>query len=202
MGNSLTIKDLAKRGLECEHSIGRMLSDIWKDFEAIEPTLAKRFAESFGSAEFAALMIIGRFKGQPSILEELSTNPLSEDDIKNFLERPFQPGAQPKESISESLHGEMTDSEPDDETSLFEQAERARGKYEQDLVGIFRKLKKVDSEVASLAMEVWDDEVDTSLYLASPVPVLAGKSPLEALKNGDRDEVISILYRIEYGIYS
>jgi len=202
MDNSLTIKDLAQRGLECEHAIDRMLSDIWRDFEAIEPTLAKRFAESFGSAEFAALMVIGRFKGQPSILEELSTNPLSEDDIKNRLAQPPQFGAQLNESITESPHGEMIDSEPDDQTSLFERSERARAKYEQDLVEIFRKLKNVDNEVTSLAMEVWDDEVDASQYLASPVDALAGKSALGALKNGDRNEVLSLLSRIKYGIFS
>jgi hypothetical protein len=197
-----TIKDIAKRGLECDHKIEEMLSDIWREFEAIEPGLSKALAESFESAEFAALMIIGRFKDQPSVLETLSNKPLSQQDIENLLELSPKFVAQLKEGVAESVRGETTEYTFADQIPLSHQAEQARRVYERELVEIFHKLEKEDPEVATTALQVWEDVNKAATYLASPIQALAGKSPLEAVENGDRQAVIDLLFRIEYGIFS
>lgn len=199
---SKSMKELAQRGLECDHKIESMLNDIWREFETIEPTLAKKLAESFGSAEFAALMIIGRFKDQPSVLEELSTKPLSKDGLKNLLELSPKFVAQLKEGVAESVRGETTDYAFDDQIPLFTQAEQARKYYEQALVNIFRQLKEADSEMANAALELWEDENDAALYFATPTRGLGGKSPLEMLEKGDRKAVLDVIFRLEYGIFS
>ncbi len=195
------MRDLAQRGLECDHKIELMLSELWQEFETLEPTLAKELAESFGSAEFAALMIIGRFKGQPSILEELSAKPLTEEDIKNLIEPSPALVAQPKEGTAVSVCGETTDDEFDDQTSLFNRAEHARKQYEQALLGIFRKLREDDSEMANAALELYEDENNAASFLANPVRALAGKSALEVLENGDRKQVLDLIFQLEYGTY-
>lgn len=202
MSTPQKMKDIAKRGLNLDHKIDTMLSDFWCEFTAIEPTLAKKLEKSFGSAEFSALMIIGRFKDPSSIIEGLPTNPLSEESINNILNLPSEFVAQLTQGITESARGETTDYEFDDQITLFKQAERARKQYEQKLVRIFRQLKEDDSEVASAALALWEDENDAANYLASPVRSLADKSPLEALEKGDRQEVLDLLLRLEYGIFS
>jgi len=185
MDDTLTMSELAQRGLACEKKIDEMLDDIWRAFETLEPILAKWLVALFGSAEFAALMIMGRFKGQPSILEALSTKPLSEDDIKRVFDLSPTFFTQKKEGP----------------VCLSHQANDARKKYQNELVEIFKKLKEVDPEVASAAFELWDNVDDAAEYLAMPVRGLGGKSPLEVLDDGDRDQVLCLLYRLQHGSY-
>lgn len=197
-----TIKDIAKRGVEYDHLINQMLSDIWREFEAIEPNLAKALTESFGSTEFAALMIIGRLKDQPSVLEMLSNKPLSKEAIDHLLELSPKFIAQLKEGSMESVRGETTEYKFDEQIPLSHQAEQARKNYECDLVEIFHKLEKEDPEVATTALQVWEDVNKAATYLASPIKSLAGKSPLEAVENGDRQAVINLLFRLQHGVFS
>ena len=197
-----TIKHIAKRGLKYDHLINQMLSDIWREFEAIEPNLAKALTESFGSTEFAALMIIGRLKDQPSVLEMMSNKPLSKEAIDHLLELSPKFIAQLKEGSMESVRGETTEYTFDGHIPLSHQAEQARKNYECELVEIFHKLEEEGPEVATTALELWGDVNKTATYLASPVQALAGKSPLEAVDNGDRQVVMDLLFRLEHGIFS
>jgi len=185
MGGALTMPVLAQHGLECDDKIERMLSDIWRAFETLEPILAKKLASSLGSAEFAALIIIGRFKGQPSILEALSTKPLSEDDIKRVFDLSPTFFTQKKEGP----------------VCLSHQANDVRKKYQNELVEIFKKLKEADPEIASAAFELWDNVDDAAEYLAMPVRGLSGKSPLEVLDDGDRDQVSRLINQLQHGSY-
>jgi len=185
MDDTLTMSDLVHRGLECERKIDEMLDDIWRAFETLEPILAKRLAASFGSAELAALMIMGRFKGQLSLLEGLSTKPLSEDDIKRVFD----------------LSPTFVTHKKEAPVSLSHQANDARKKYQYALVEIFKKLKEVEPEIASAAFELWDNVDDAAEYLAMPVRGLGGKSPLDVLDDEGRDQVLRLIYQLQNGSY-
>jgi len=185
MDDALTLSALAQRGLEYEKKIDEMLNAIWRAFETLEPVLAKQIEKSFGSAEFAALMIMGRFNDQPSILEMLSTKPLSEDEIKSHLDLSPTGVAPNKEAT----------------LSLSHQADDARKTYQNALVEIFKKLKEADPEIASAAFELWDNVDDAAEYLAMPMRGLGGKSPLEVLDDGGRDQVLRLIYQLQHGSY-
>jgi len=185
MDESLTMSDLAQRGVEYENKIDEMLDDIWRAFETLEPILSKQLEKAFGSAELAALMIMGRFKGQPSILEVLSTKPLSKDDIKRVFD----------------LSPTFVTHKKEAPVSLSHQANDARKKYQSALVEIFKKLKEVEPEIASAAFELWGNVDDAAEYLAMPVRGLSGKSPLEVLDDRRRDQVLRLLYQLQHGSY-
>jgi len=72
-------------------------------------------------------------------------------------------------------------------------------RYEFELVGIFKKLKETDPEVASAALDLCEDVLKAAEFLVAPTRRLAGKSPLQAIENGERQNLLDLIGRMEHG---
>lgn len=92
---------------------------------------------------------------------------------------------------------------PDDATSLAtladipEALERDREAAE---AAILRQLERLDPEVAAQAIYVFDDRADAAHWLTRPHPDLDDVTPLRAIAQGQRREVLELLGRILHGI--
>jgi len=195
-----TLKELATRGLEYDQKINQMLIEMWDDLKTLEPELASAIESALGSAEFAALMTMGQVRGQPSFLEKLAdAAPVSSEEMPEIW-REFV--AQATDNPMGLGREDFTEYQFDQDEPLSRKADRAKKDYEFALVEIFKELKTRDPEVAAAAFELWDDVVDAARFLAKPARGLGGKTPLEFIEDGQRKEVLELIYRLEYGIYS
>lgn len=92
---------------------------------------------------------------------------------------------------------------PDDTASLAtlaeipEALERDREAAE---AAILMRLERLDPEVAAQAIYVFDDRADAAHWLTRPHPELDDVTPLRALAEGRRREVLDLLGRIFHGI--
>ena len=193
----LTLENLASRGLEVDKNIDQMLAGIWQAFKALEPDLAANIEGALGSSALSALTNIGRMKDRPSFLERLVDADLKSPDEKLILWKEFV--SQTTSGIVEMTGGGANRGSTENE-SLSQMVERVQRNYEFALVDVFKQLKARDLEIASAALSLWDDVIDAVRFLTSPANELGGKTPLELIENGQRDEVLALIHRIEYGI--
>lgn len=85
---------------------------------------------------------------------------------------------------------------------LARKAEQQRRLFERQNEEILRKLRTIDKEVVSRARDVFDSRRDAAEWMTTHNRALAGATPLEALAKGERNAVLDVLGRIEYGVYS
>jgi len=119
-------------------------------------------------------------KGQPSFLEKLASAELvsSEDMPELWREFVLQATDSPLELGRESF----TEYEFDSDEPLSRKAERAKKAHEAALVEIYKELKTKDPEVATAALDIWDDVADVAEFLATPSKILNGQMPLGAYR--------------------
>lgn len=189
----ITLKALAKRGLEYDEKINQMLVEIWTELQAIEPQMANAIKEALGSEEFAAMMTMGRVKGQPSLLEKLAdAAPVSSDGMVEIWQDFVAQATGSSMGLGRECQFDLNE-------SLSRKAERAKKDYELALVDIFKELKKKDPEVAAAALGIWEGVSDAAEFVASPVKSIGDQMPLALVENGRREEVLTLINAIKYG---
>ncbi len=197
-----TIEDIASRGLKYNQQFHHLLGDLWHDFITLEPEIAAILENTFGSTEHAALMIIGRVNNQPSILEDLAEKNISKDNFQNYLQQRLKIFTQITEHRLTPESDKITDGQFITQDKLSKLANQTRKNYEDELLRIFKKLKEDDLEVASIALELLGDLVHATEFLAMLAKSLGNKSPLQAIEEGQRQEVLDLIGRLEHGIPS
>ncbi len=196
---SQQIGSLARTGLEYSQQIDQMLMELWHEFKALEPDYAAMFEKALGSEILAALIISGRRDEQPSFLEELAQGSVSPEEIENSLQLGPVFVSQIKAGLQESERGEATEYPFDDSKALSEAAHQAQTNYEFELVDIFKQLKAKDPEVASAVLAIMEDPIKAAEFMAIPARGLAGKSPLQAIEDGERQVLLDLIGRLEHG---
>lgn len=88
-----------------------------------------------------------------------------------------------------------------DIVELAQLAELHQLQYERSLLELLDGLQVIDPEVAEQAIHVFDDRTGAAAWLASPVRSLGGVTPLQALAEGRREDVLRVLHQILYGVY-
>ncbi len=83
---------------------------------------------------------------------------------------------------------------------LAQAAQVANDKHQAAVVKVMNELRALDSELVDKALHVIGSPPATANWLAATSSPLGGKTPLQALANGQRDEVLRLLAAIEYGI--
>ncbi len=199
MSNSHDIARLAKVGVEYGQQIDQMLMELWHEFKALEPDYAAMFEKTLGSEKLAALVISGRRDDQPSFLEELAQESISPEEVENFLKLGPSFVSQIKTGLQESERGETTEYSFNTSEALSEAAHRARTNYEFELVDIFKQLKAKDPEVASAVLALLEDQIKAAEFMTMPACGLAGKSPLQAIEDGERQTLLDLVGRLEHG---
>ena len=194
-----TMEDVASRGLKYDQEIDRLLGDVWRDFKALEPEIAALLESTFGAAELAALVIIGRVNNQPSFLEEFAEKNISKDNFINYLQKRLNISIQPTKQRLESESNEKTDNT---QGKLSQLANHARKNYENELLRVFEKLKKKELETASIVLEFLGDEMQAAEFMVTPAPGLGNKSPLQTIEDGKKQEVLDLIGRLENNISS
>lgn len=81
-------------------------------------------------------------------------------------------------------------------------AERQQLKEKRARREMLDLLRDIDPEVAERAVYVFHDKTDAANWLASPVLTLGGVTPLQALAEGRREDVLRVLNEIFYGLPS
>lgn len=85
---------------------------------------------------------------------------------------------------------------------LAQHAELHQLQHERALLDLLDHLQQIDPEVAQRAVDVFDDNTNAAGWLASPVRSLGGLTPLQALAEGRREDVLTVLHQILHGIYA
>ncbi len=75
----------------------------------------------------------------------------------------------------------------------------AQNKHEAALLEIMNEIGDLDRELVDKAMEVLGDQSATAVWFVSTSSPL-GKSPLQAMADGQREEVLRVLTAIEHGL--
>lgn len=83
---------------------------------------------------------------------------------------------------------------------LAQAAQVAQDKHQAALAKIMAELRDLDRELVDKALEVFGDQSATAAWLAAERRVLGGKSPLQAMADGQRNEVLALLAAIEHGL--
>ena len=192
------LEALAKTGIKYSHQIDQMLMVLWHEFKALEPDYATLFEKTLGSEKLAALIICSRRDDQPSFLEELAQESISPEKIENFLQPGPLFGAQIKSGLQKTERSETTEYLFNSE-ALSQAAHRIRTNYKFDLVDIFKQLKAKDPEVASAVLALLEDPLKAAEFMAMPACGLAGKSPLKAIEDGERQNLLDLISRLEHG---
>ena len=199
MSSAHDIGRLAKAGIEYSQQIDQMLMELWHEFKALEPDYAAMFEKALGSEKLAALIISGRRDEQPSFLEELAQGSIPPEEIESFLQLGPVFVSQIKAGLQESERGEATEYLFDDSKALSEAAQQARTNYEFELVDIFKQFKLKDPDVASAVLALWEDPIKAAEFMEMPARGLAGKSPLQAIEDGERQTLLELIGRLEHG---
>lgn len=84
---------------------------------------------------------------------------------------------------------------------LAQLAELHQLQHERSLLELLDALRDIDPKVAERTVEVFDDKTSAASWLASPVRSLGGVTPLQALAEGKREDVLRVLHQIRHGIY-
>lgn len=86
---------------------------------------------------------------------------------------------------------------------LSDRAKQAERSYERELVEIFNELKQQDPEIAEAALCLYEGNKTTAAkFITTQVAALGEISPLYALDNGQREDVLVLMRRLEEGIFS
>ena len=88
-----------------------------------------------------------------------------------------------------------------DIAELAQLAELHQLQHERSLLEMLDNLRAIDLEVAQRAVGVFDDKTSAASWLASPVRSLGGVTPLQALAEGKREDVLRVLHQIGHGVY-
>ncbi len=88
-----------------------------------------------------------------------------------------------------------------DIAELAQLAELHQLQHEHSLLEMLDNLQAIDPEVAERAIHVFDDKTGAATWLANPVRSLGGVTPLQALAEGRREDVLRVLHQILHGIY-
>ena len=86
-------------------------------------------------------------------------------------------------------------------TELAQLAELHHLQHERSLLEMLDGLRDIDPEVADQAIHVFDDRTGAAAWLANPVRSLDGVTPLQALAEGKREDVLRVLHQIRHGVY-
>jgi len=89
-----------------------------------------------------------------------------------------------------------------DITELAQLAELHQLQHERSLLELLGHLRQIDPEVAERAVYVFEDEAGAATWLANPVMTLGRRTPLQVLAEGRREDVLTTLHQIFYGIYA
>jgi uncharacterized protein (DUF2384 family) len=181
------LNDLAERGLETSKQIDQLIDELWQEFQRLEPDLAGWLLAKIGSQGLAALMAMDRVHDNPSLLEVLAS------DGVDAVMKIFNNESDPRYSVSEQEQDKKITE------SLSDVARQKRSMYEFDLLDIFKQLQAQDPEVAEKALDLWEDAVEAAEFLVTPSSFY-GKSPLEMLEEGNRQEVFGLIGKIIYGL--
>lgn len=79
-------------------------------------------------------------------------------------------------------------------------AERHRSREKRSQLKMLDLLRQIDPEVAKQAVHVFNDKTDAAEWLASPILTLGGITPLQALAEGKREDVLRVLNGILYDL--
>ena len=79
-------------------------------------------------------------------------------------------------------------------------AERHQSQQERSQLELLDHLRQIDPEVAERAVYVFDDKSHAALWLTKSVITLGNITPLQALAEGKREDVLRVLNGIFYGL--
>ncbi len=79
-------------------------------------------------------------------------------------------------------------------------AERHQSQQEHSQLELLDHLREIDPEVVERAVYVFDDKADAASWFTKPVMTLDGITPLQALAEGRREDVLRVLNGILYGL--
>lgn len=96
----------------------------------------------------------------------------------------------------------MSNSVEDTVDEIAADADAIKRKYGDMLLALLNRLEALDPEVAKRTIEVFDDRSDAALWLATRHRCFGGHVPYQVLASDQRQDVLDVLGRIEYGIYS
>lgn len=80
-------------------------------------------------------------------------------------------------------------------------AEQARSGLDHSLIELLDRLQDLDPEIVDMMLRVFGDSTKAARWLANSVMSLGGVTPLRALAEGRREDVLRVLHQISYGIY-
>jgi len=65
----------------------------------------------------------------------------------------------------------------------------------------FRKLKEFDTELHEKAIQTLENEKEAALWFSDPLEAFKGQTAWEMLLTGNRQVILAVLARMEYGVY-
>jgi uncharacterized protein (DUF2384 family) len=80
-------------------------------------------------------------------------------------------------------------------------AELHQSRHERSLREILDRLRQIDPEVAERAVYVFSGKSGAAHWITSPVLTLGSITPLQALAEGRRRDVLHVLSDLFYGLY-
>ncbi len=83
---------------------------------------------------------------------------------------------------------------------LAELAERRQLSEEHSRQELLDHLRKLDPELAARVVYVFDDKSHAALWLTKSTIILDNITPLQALAEGNREDVLRVLNGILYGL--
>ncbi len=89
-----------------------------------------------------------------------------------------------------------------DITKLTQIADHRQLNHERPARELLGYLRKIDPGIAERIVEVFGDETLASRWLVSPVRSLRSLTPLQALAESRRGDVLTVLNQIFHGIYA
>lgn len=84
---------------------------------------------------------------------------------------------------------------------LAADAAECQSQYAHCLRQTFVRFSALDQDLSSMAIRALGNEDAAAHWLASPLKTLGNATPLEAIGEGKRRQVVDILTRIEHGVY-
>lgn len=84
---------------------------------------------------------------------------------------------------------------------LAQLAELHQLQHEHSLLEMLDHLRAIDPEVTKRTVDAFDDKTSAANWLTNPVRSLGGVTPLQALAEGRREDVLRVLNQIGHGVY-
>lgn len=70
------------------------------------------------------------------------------------------------------------------------------------LIELFATLETMDPEVATRILDMLGERLNAAQWIVRPVPGLGGMTPVQALAEGRRQDLLDLLFRVEHGLFS